>query len=106
MSDKKRRRRLRERRGPWDRITLDSQRFRDDFDAPESLDEIVVSECTVHLERMDDGWYFLGINDEDGLLIQVRIGTVKGRRKAVTATVYGLENSAGIEVEDGAAYVV
>jgi hypothetical protein len=92
-----------DRRGPWDRITLDTERFREEHNAPESLDEIVVSNCTVHLERMDDGWYYLGIYEPNGLSIQVRIGTVKGRRKAVTANVYGLQNADGIDVEDGAA---
>ena len=84
-------------RGPIDRITLDSERTRKKIKNPDSMDEIVNSNCTVHLERMDTNWYYLGIygqGDGDKLLLQVSIHAKKGKR--ITATVYHDEETDGV----------
>lgn len=77
-------------RGPDDRIT---------FATLGVVDEIVVSNCTVHLELMDTGRYYLGIYDDGGLLIQTSIQALNRRR--IEAYVYGLENADGIKNDLG-----
>lgn len=71
--------------GPQDRITAHDG----------DIDEIVLSGVTVHLERMDDQRYYLGIyapgGSVDELLVQSSIAVAPGRRKKVTAYLYHLD---------------
>lgn len=81
--------------GPNDRITADA----------DGIDEIVLSNVSVHLERMSDQAYYLGFyssftGGSDSLLIQSRVAVAAGRRKKATAWVYTLDAPDALEVDD------
>lgn len=81
------------KRGPDDRITKD-------YDSEYSIDEIVVSNCTVHLERMDNRWYYLGVYDDDGLMLQFSIRALSKKHRTgksrIETLIYGQEKTDGI----------
>lgn len=84
--------------GPHDRITGDE----------DGIDEIVLSNVAVHLERMDDRRYSLiiygDLNDhgESGLRVQASVSVAPGRRKLVDAYLSDLEAPETLPVDDEA----
>lgn len=65
--------------GPHDRITLDAS---PDL-PPDSLDEIVLSGVDVHLERMDNDSYWIGISAGQGSSLEANFWIVKKGRSIV-----------------------
>lgn len=51
------------------------------------LDEIVGENVSVHLERMDEHWYCLIVEDGDRR-VSIRVGSPDSYRRKVNATVY------------------
>jgi hypothetical protein len=49
-------------------------RFQED-----GLDEVIARVATVHIERMDDNWFWIGIEDANGHLVHVHIGAKRAR---------------------------
>lgn len=81
--------------GPSDRITADA----------DGIDEIVLSNVSVHVERMTDRDYYVGFYDSfsgpsDALLIQSRIGVAKGRKKQAFAFIYTLDAPDALPVDE------
>ena len=78
-------------RGERDRI-----RFEDTSEEHEFLDEVVASNCHVHLERTDKNSFYLGVYGAEGnLLLQFRLAAKEAKVKASLYTADGLE---GVDV--------
>lgn len=78
------------RPGPLDRITRDDALPPSGPPPKGTLDEVVLTNVTVHLERMDDGWYWLGLTKgprAESLRMALGIGLRPGRKRAVHAWV-------------------
>lgn len=61
-------------------------------DDGDCLDELVGKGCYVHLERMDEHWFCLLVDDGEQS-VMLRVGTADGYRRRVNATVANNEPS-------------
>jgi hypothetical protein len=70
------------------------------------IDEIVLTNVMVHLERMTDQRYYLGVygvgEGETGLLVQSSVAVAPGRRKLATAYLYHLDAPDSLPVDEDA----
>lgn len=57
-------------------------RYVDDVELGNDLDEIIARDCTVHLERMDNNWYWIGIDTPDGKTHMFHLGAKRATVKA------------------------
>lgn len=64
------------------------------YDTGGELDDVVVNNCMAHLERLDDGRWYLGLYGKDGRVLQIDIASKTGRA-AVTGTVTHREGIEG-----------
>ncbi len=54
------------------------------------LDEVIGRNCSVHLERMDEHWFCLIVEDGTRRLM-INVGTPRTYRRRVNATIYADE---------------
>ena len=65
------------------------------------LDELVGENCSVHLERMDEHWFCLIVDDGERR-VSVNVGTPTKYRRKVNATVYADEPTVTAKPTEGA----
>ena len=58
------------------------------LDAHGELDEVVADRCSVHLERMDEGFWWMKVYLEDGTAIEVNLASNRPQRTVVHATAW------------------
>ena len=87
-------------RGKHDRITRDGPPDEHMVGGhTPSLDEIVLTDVTVHIERMATGSYWIGIRGKDGLWVAANI-TTPGRGRC-DLWLQEMEHADGVRVDDG-----
>jgi hypothetical protein len=53
---------------------------RTQFNEDGSLDEVVIEDCTFHLEQMSDGHWWIGIYQKDKPDIHINLSTKRGAK--------------------------
>lgn len=70
----------------------------------ETVDEIVVTDCTVHIEQMDSNSYWIGITDAEGNSIAVNL-TAGGPSLSSVEAKEAAANTAWARFMGGAVYI-